>query len=53
MLEMTVFGVIILALLVFGIWLVNRASTATFYMFLVVMLLFGLAEKFGVLNLVN
>jgi hypothetical protein len=53
MLEMIIFIAIILALLVFGGWLINRASTATFYMCLAAMLLFGLMEKFGVLNLVN
>jgi hypothetical protein len=36
-----------------GPWLINRASVATFYMFLAALLLFGLAEKFGVLNLVS
>jgi hypothetical protein len=53
MLELLFYSVIILALLALGVWLVNRASSTTFYMFLAGLLLLGLMEKFGVLNLVN
>jgi cytochrome oxidase assembly protein ShyY1 len=45
--------VVIAALFALGFWLVNRASNTLFYLILAAMLLVGLMEKFGVLNLVN
>jgi hypothetical protein len=42
-----------LPMLLIGLLLIDRASTRTFYVFLALMLLFGLMEKFGMFNLVH
>ena len=46
-------AVLLIGTCVLGPWLINRASVTTFYSTLTALLMLGLMEKFGVLNLVN